>query len=395
MDKKLQYPGYICGDELRDATGVPCMCVSHEDKSEAARQLLHDLAPQGCVEYMSGIPEYEVWSVTKNPDTRHRLCDFRIKLDENGEVPEAETFGDVLKKCQEMFNAEESPLCGEGKPVSIVSQSPLPLPETPEQQTTVSEFVCPYCGSTRGVWFDRTVDVGSGMCDRCIACGKDVAEVTSKEHVKDESPVEKLIAEARDNGDTGLDLDFTKVTDLTPLKGMPLKVLTLDYTKVTDLTTLEWMPLKWLYLYGTNVTDLSPLEGMPLKRLDLDGTNVKDLTPLKGMPLKWLTLSFTKVTDLTPLKGMPLEGLYLSGTNVTDLSPLEGMPLKVLYLSGTKVTDLTPLKGMPLEGLHLFGTKVTDLTPLKGMPLEGLTLSGTPAAKKPLPEWLNNVMVYL
>jgi len=332
MDKKLQYPGYICGDELRDATGVPCMCVSHEDKSEAARQLLHDLAPQGCVEYMSGIPEYEVWSVTKNPDTRHRLCDFRIKLDENGEVPEAETFGDVLKKCQEMFNAEESPLCGEGKPVSIVSQSPLPLPETPEQQTTVSEFVCPYCGSTRGVWFDRTVDVGSGMCDRCIACGKDVAEVTSKEHVKDESPVEKLIAEARDNGDTGLDLDFTNVKDLTPLKGMPLKELYLDFTKV------------------------------------------KDLSPLKGVPLEVLWLSCTKVTDLTPLDGMPLERLHLLGTNVKDLTPLEGMPLKELYLDGTKVTDLTPLDGMPLERLDL---------------------RRTPAAKKPLPEWLNNVQVYL
>ena len=87
-----------------------------------------------------------------------------------------------------------------------------------------------------------------------------------------------------------------------------------------------------------------------------------------------IDLSNTDVTDLSPLKGMPLEGLYLDFTKVTDLTTLEGMPLKVLYLSGTKVTDLTPLEGMPLEGLHLLGT---------------------PAADEPLPEWLNNVRVYL
>ena len=86
--------------------------------------------------------------------------------------------------------------------------------------------------------------------------------------------------------------------------------------------------------------------------------------------------------------------LNLDNTNVSDLTPLKGMPLKVLWLINTNVSDLTPLKGMPLEELDLVNTNISDLTPLKGMPLEWLDLAGTPAAKKPLPKWLDGVDVY-
>jgi len=84
-----RYPGYVCGDErVNYLKGLHSkdMWVPEE---RITRQLLHDLAPQGCVEYMSGIPEHEVWGVTRNPDTRHSLSDFRIKL-ENGKLPKVE-----------------------------------------------------------------------------------------------------------------------------------------------------------------------------------------------------------------------------------------------------------------------------------------------------------------
>jgi len=65
-----------------------------------------------------------------------------------------------------------------------------------------------------------------------------------------------------------------------------------------------------------------------------------------------------------------------------------------LGLSDTNISDITPLNGMPLRMLNLNYTNVSDLTPLKGMPLELLWLDNTPAAKKPLPKWLDGVNVY-
>jgi hypothetical protein len=145
-----------------------------------------------------------------------------------------------------------------------------------------------------------------------------------------------------------------------------------DFKELTDLTPLKGIPLTSLNCHGTPLTDLSPLKGMPLTSLDCDSTQVSDLTPLQGMPLTTLSCYGTRVSDLTPLQGMPLTTLNCYSTPVTDLTPLQGMPLTTLNCVGTRVTDLTPLRGMPLTTLHCVGTRVTDLTPLQGMKLQDL-----------------------
>ncbi len=62
---------------------------------------------------------------------------------------------------------------------------------------------------------------------------------------------------------------------------------------------------------------------MKLKLLGCSGTKITDLSPLKGMPLETLQLQKTKVTDLSALRGMPLTDLRLHDcTDLTDLSPL-------------------------------------------------------------------------
>jgi Leucine-rich repeat (LRR) protein len=77
------------------------------------------------------------------------------------------------------------------------------------------------------------------------------------------------------------------ISDLTPFKGMTsLKILNIEWSKVTDLT---------------------PLQGLQLTELYCNDSKIRDLAPLKGMPLKVLTFWRTKVSDLTPLEGMPLE----------------------------------------------------------------------------------------
>jgi serine/threonine protein kinase/Leucine-rich repeat (LRR) protein len=193
---------------------------------------------------------------------------------------------------------------------------------------------------------------------------------------------------------TSLNIISSPVSDLSPLNGMPVTELNIERTQVSDLRPLKGMPLRALNLYGTPVADLTPLKGMPLVSLMAWCPQLSDLSPLKGMPLEILFCRGTKVADLTPLRGMPLRELLCCGTQVTDLSPLrdnttltsltiEGtgvkdlLPLKALKLTGfickdTEVSDLSPLKGMKLTTLWCDGTKVTDLSPLKGMPLQDL-----------------------
>ena len=178
---------------------------------------------------------------------------------------------------------------------------------------------------------------------------------------------------------TDLGVDFTRVSDLSPLKGMPLNRIEAGDTPISDLSPLKGMPLTELNVAATRVSDLSPLKGMPLTSLTLArASGVSDLRPLKGMPLTKLNLTDTGVRDLRQLKGMSLEELGFGKENcpINDLSPLKGMPLKILDCRRSQVSDLSPLMGMPLTWLGLDGTRVSDLSPLKGMQL--VTLQITP-----------------
>jgi Leucine-rich repeat (LRR) protein len=167
------------------------------------------------------------------------------------------------------------------------------------------------------------------------------------------------------------------LTDISPLRGLPLRTLVLAKGELFDLSPLKGLPLTELKCYGTRVNDLSPLEGMKLRVLNCDGLHVSDLSPLKGMPLENLDLTGTNVEDLKALAGMKLEQLVLERTRVSDLSPLKGMKLKALSVCDIPVSDLSPLMGMKLTFLHAGGSKVSDLSPLDGMPLDHLNCAGT------------------
>jgi Leucine-rich repeat (LRR) protein len=205
--------------------------------------------------------------------------------------------------------------------------------------------------------------------------GKGSGPSTSANGRADQQPFKKFGRYIARNG--SLDLSFTKASDISALKGMPLSSLDLTDTQVIDISTLKAMPLTRLKLLATWVSDISALKGMPLTRLDLTSTQVSDISALKGMPLSNLDLSSTKVSDISALKGMPLSNLDLSSTKVSDISALKGMPLTNLDLTSTKVSDISALKGMPLTRLDLTSTQVSDISALKGMPLSSLDLTGT------------------
>ncbi|MCG6157591.1 leucine-rich repeat domain-containing protein [Rubinisphaera margarita] len=163
------------------------------------------------------------------------------------------------------------------------------------------------------------------------------------------------------------------VTDLEPLKGLPLKYLDLTLLSIDDLSPLAGMPLEELFLEGTQVTDLSPLKGMPLRVLRLEHTPVKDISPLAGMELNRLGLFDTQVEDISVVKDMPLETLWLTETPVKDISVLKGKVIVSLDIEKTSISDLSPLTGnQELKRLNIAHSEVTDLRPLGGLRLERL-----------------------
>jgi len=173
-----------------------------------------------------------------------------------------------------------------------------------------------------------------------------------------------------------LDLSNSNITDLSPLKAMPLTRLNLAHcTGVHDLFPLKDMPLKELRLDGCHrITSLEPLRGMPLAGLSISGCmNITDLQSLKNMPLMELDLTgCTKITDLLFLKKVPLKHLKLAGcTGITELSPLNGMRLSCLDITGCAgITDLSPLKGIKLIDFEYSGcTGITDYSIIQKMPV--------------------------
>ena len=60
----------------------------------------------------------------------------------------------------------------------------------------------------------------------------------------------------------------------------------------------------------TKITDISPLAGMPLASARLPG-GIKDFSPLVGMPLKELGIFGSFEADPAPLKELPLKVIYL------------------------------------------------------------------------------------
>ena len=148
-----------------------------------------------------------------------------------------------------------------------------------------------------------------------------------------------------------MDLGDTAVSDLRPLKGLPLIELYLENTKVKDISALRGMPLQKLYLSGSPIMDLGPLEGAPIEELNAVNIQARDITPLGKSPIKMLWLTDSPVESIAALKTVPLISLTLHRTKVKDLSPLTGTALQRLHIAETPVEDLSPLKGMQLTRL--------------------------------------------
>ena len=75
------------------------------------------------------------------------------------------------------------------------------------------------------------------------------------------------------------------------------------------------------------------LYNIGFKELDLAYTDIKDLMPIRNMPLEKLDLSHTPITDVFRLKGLALRELYLHNTKINDFSFTANMPLELLSIN--------------------------------------------------------------
>lgn len=125
------------------------------------------------------------------------------------------------------------------------------------------------------------------------------------------------------NSVTIVGLQTDHVADLSPLRA---------------LTQLKTLGLRGNSPEQARLTDLSPLTGLPLVSIHCVQAPVFDLSPLKGMPLKYANFSKTLISDLGPLTGMKLEKAIFQGTRVTNLAPLyKNTTLKTIELLGAPV----------------------------------------------------------
>lgn len=121
------------------------------------------------------------------------------------------------------------------------------------------------------------------------------------------------------------------------------------YGDLSDLSLLASMPnLTELWLCRQRITDLSPLEGLPLTTLVACNNEISDLTPLASLTgLRTLWLGSNPAADLTPLAGL---------TNLRDLN-LDGNPLRD---QAVPLISLAPLEGLELTRLSLGWRTVSD-----------------------------------
>jgi serine/threonine protein kinase len=177
------------------------------------------------------------------------------------------------------------------------------------------------------------------------------------------------------------------VADLSPLKGMPLRLLSLPYlSNIADLGPLAGMPLEDLQLmHCVKIADIQPLSGLPLRYLDLrECHRISDFSALRNLKLETLVLSQCEgFDDLTLLKNMPLTVLYVDGCpKLHDLSPLIDLPLKILKVGNSEISDLSPLRRIAsLRDLAIQECKCHDISSLAGLRLWSLEVTTTPRPK--------------
>lgn len=158
---------------------------------------------------------------------------------------------------------------------------------------------------------------------------------------------------------------------------------------VSDIRPIRALAgLRHLNLIGSapgrgRLTDLSPIHGLPLKVLNIwQNPRLVDLSPARGMSLTLFQAGDTAVEDLSPLVGMPIDILAVNNCRVRDLTPVHTMPkLRYLRFDGCPVATLMPLVGSKVRELRFeFNPARGDAAALQQM-TQLNAINGIPASE--------------
>ena len=94
--------------------------------------------------------------------------------------------------------------------------------------------------------------------------------------------------------------------NVVPLRNLPIVKLNLANSPVNDISALKGI-LEELNLSYTNISDLAPIKDSPIKVLNIDGTNIHNIEYFKKMKVETLILSkrlfdHNSFTELKKLK---------------------------------------------------------------------------------------------
>ncbi|MGB3638307.1 MAG: leucine-rich repeat domain-containing protein [Rivularia sp. (in: cyanobacteria)] len=161
--------------------------------------------------------------------------------------------------------------------------------------------------------------------------------------------------------------------------------LELEYCKISDLSPLASLKnLNYLWLLGNNISDLTPLQELTnITDLEININQISDISPLQALTnLTELNLSENQINDITPLNKLnQLTVLVLDNNYINDISPLKNLHKLVnLGLSANNISDFTPLYDLgKLSNLDISYNQITDLKVLQPLKyINKLCISGNP-----------------
>ncbi len=167
------------------------------------------------------------------------------------------------------------------------------------------------------------------------------------------------------------------LTNISPLKDVPLVKLNLANTSINSLDALKGTPLHWISIANTNVSDISPLAGSKLFYLDISNSRVTNLHKLAHLDISNLAIAGIPKTDLKILQKFPLQNLIIDNSQMIYFDVLSNLRLNELTIYGANKSAIKNLAKIPLKSLTLHGRDVDDLSGLDGMKIQNLSLIST------------------
>lgn len=160
---------------------------------------------------------------------------------------------------------------------------------------------------------------------------------------------------------------------LTKEEAKKIQNLHTSYDSTDEISSLKGIGfcenLEYLSIGNKNqITDISPLSGLNLSMLSIYDSQISDLSPLSGLSsLESLNLSSSRISDISALGRLNnLTTLSLTNCNISNISALSNLVnLQQLQLAGNQISDISALENLTnLNMLWLQNNNISKLSNL-------------------------------